>query len=387
MPTVVLCHQPTDGGVGRHVRDLADGLSACGWTVLLVGPAMPAGVGAATAHVRLDMERAMAPRADLAAGRRLSEIIRRHRPDLVHAHSSKAGAVARLTRLAHPRVPVIYTPHGFAFAGYFARHGDRLLYRLAETALTPLSDRIVCVCEAEAKLARAVGGGRRVRVVHNGVAPAGEGPADPRLRELSSSGPVVGALTLLRPGKGLETLIDAMPQVIARHPGAQLAIYGDGPDRQALQRRAAALGLGGAVHLLGGTDRPLEALRGFEVLAHPSWAESFPYVILEAMSLGVPIVASDVGGIPEALAGGDNGALVPARDPRSLADALSDLLADPLRRQHLAANGREAAAHRYSTEAMIQKLIAVYDELTPRPPSGAACAGRNRNRKAEAQCS
>jgi glycosyltransferase involved in cell wall biosynthesis len=371
---VLLCHQPIDGGVGRHVRDLIDGLTQAGHEVVVCSPALPDGVRASVRHERVDMRRAIAPRADLAALARLVALLRELRPDVVHAHSSKAGALARVARVAVPGVPVLYTPHGYAFAGHFSSDVERRVYRGVERALSPLATRVVCVCEAEAKLARAVGAGSRVRVVHNGIATSdgataatATGPAgtaapgngaspQPRLAELAREGPVIGALTLLRPGKGLETLIEATPRVLARHPRAQIAIVGDGPGREELGALARSLSVERAVHFLGSCSDPLGALGGMDVFVHPSWAESFPYVILEAMSLARPIVASDVGGIPEALVHGESGLLTPARDERALAGALIELLA------------------RFTREAMVERLVRVYEEVA-RPTARAGERG------------
>jgi glycosyltransferase involved in cell wall biosynthesis len=376
VPRVLLCHQPSDGGVGRHVRDLAEGLRASGWEVLLCGPQPPRGCESIP-HVRLDLGRAIDPRADAAAVVRLARIVRETRVDLVHAHSSKAGAVARLARAGAPRVPLVYTPHGYAFAGHFERSSQRRLYRLLERALAPLASRVVCVCEAEARLARSLGVRSRVRIVHNGVAAAGAGPVDARIAALAARGPVIGALTLLRPGKGIETLIAALPLVLAREPRAQLAICGGGPDGEPLRALAQRAGVGAAVHFLGEIDDAQQALRGFDVLAHPSWAESFPYVILEAMALGRAIVASDVGGVGEALLDGEDGLLVGARDERALAQALIELLEDRQRAARMGSSARLRAERLFSLDAMIERLTRVYDELVP------SASGARRQRAAQ----
>jgi glycosyltransferase involved in cell wall biosynthesis len=359
---VLLCHQPTDGGVGRHIGDLIDGLCAAGHEVVVCSPALPAGHGAGADHVELDLRRAVAPRADLGALLRFARIVRERRPQLIHAHSSKAGAVSRLARAAAPRVPIIYTPHGYAFAGYFESSRERLAYRLIERALAPLASRVTCVCEAEARLARSVGPGARVRVVHNGIPRPPAGEPDATLERLRERGPVIGALTLLRPGKGLETLLAAAPELLARHRDAQLAIVGEGPDLDKLSDQARGLGVAEAVHFVGPTDDPLGALRAMDVFVHPSWAEAFPYVILEAMALGRPIVASDVGGIGEAIVHGHSGVLVPARDEHALARALGELLGDRERADRL---GREALrrSEQFTRDAMIARLTAVYDEV------------------------
>jgi glycosyltransferase involved in cell wall biosynthesis len=366
---ILLCHQPTDGGVGRHIRDLVVGLSAEGHEVILCSPAIPRGLPQAVSHVPLDLGRSIAPRDDLAALGRFVAIVRRVRPDVIHAHSSKAGAIARLAKLISPRLPVVYTPHGYSFAGYFSRSAERSLYRTVERALAPLADRVVCVCEAEARLARSVGPDSRVRVVHNGIGPAGDGTADPRIAELSGRGPVLGALTMLRPGKGLETLIAALPSVLADHPNAQLAIVGDGPDLDELTAQAHARRVAHAVHFLGPSDDPLGALRGMDVFVHPSWAESFPYVILEAMSLARPIVASDVGGVSEAIIDGESGLLTPAGNEQSLARALAQMLESPVRAGQMGEAARRRVLGEFTTTAMIDRLVGVYEEALRRPRS------------------
>jgi glycosyltransferase involved in cell wall biosynthesis len=369
---ILLCHQPTDGGVGRHIGDLVAGLSGAGHEVILCSPEIPRGLAQGIDHVHLDLRRSIAPRHDLAALRRFMRIARGVRPDVIHAHSSKAGAIVRLARLVTPRVPVVYTPHGYAFAGYFSRSAERSAYRAVERALAPLASRVVCVCEAEARLARAVGPDSRVRVVHNGIDPAGDGVADPRITELSGRGPVLGALTMLRPGKGLETLIAALPAVLADHPTAQLAIIGDGPDLAELNAQADAAGVRHAVHFLGPSDDPLGALRGMDVFVHPSWAESFPYVILEAMSLARPIVASDVGGIGEAILDGQSGLLTTARDEHSLARALTEMLGSPSLAERLGETARRRVLSEFTTTAMIDRLLGVYEETLRGPGSLAA---------------
>lgn len=366
MTRVLLVHQPVDGGVGRHVRDLANGLQEQGYEVVLCGPQAPIGVRSATVHRQLDLRRAIAPSADLTAIAHLSRVVAELRPDVVHAHSSKAGAIARLARISHPRVPLLYTPHGYAFRGHFSRQTERRAYLAIERALAPLASRVVCVCEAEAQAARAVGPTGKVRVVHNGIAAAEDGAVDRAIAELSHRGPVVGALTQLRPGKGLETLIDAVPLALERHSDMQVAIVGEGPELAALRERATLRNVAHAVHFLGASLDPTSTLRGMDVFVHPSWAEAFPYVILEAMSLGRAILASDVGGVGEAIVDGDSGLLVPARDHRALARGLIGLLDDPDRRERIG----EQALHRqrklFTVETMIDGTVAIYDEVRTR---------------------
>jgi glycosyltransferase involved in cell wall biosynthesis len=366
---VLLVHQPVDGGVARHVADLFTGLTALGDEVVLCGPGLPSasllseGVPQDAPHAALEMGRSVSPAADVAAVLRFVRIARWVRPDVIHAHSSKAGAVARIARLAGAGSPVLYTPHGYAFAGHFESESERRVYREIERSLAPLASRVVAVCDAEAGLARAVGPANRIRVVHNGIDPPPDGPADPRLRELGRQGTVIAVLTQLRPGKGVETLIDALPHVLSRHPDARIVIAGDGPEREALSERARSGGVAGAITFLGEHPDPISVLRGADIFLLTSWAESFPYVILEAMAVGLPIVSSDVGGVAEALTDGVNGLLVPARDAGGTAAALNELLGDAALRSRLGAAAREAVASRFTRDAMVAGMSAVYREL------------------------
>lgn len=367
MTRILLVHQPIDGGVARHVADLCEGLGEQGFDVVLCAPARPlAGPGSAgrpPAFAKLALQRAIAPRADLESVNDLGKIIRNLRPDLVHAHSSKAGAVARLVKLRHPRTPVLYTPHGYAMAGFFEHRLERLAYREAERALGLLTDRVIAVCEAEADLARRVTPARRVRTVHNGIDRAPPGPADARVLKLGDRGPVVCTISQLRPGKGLETLIDALPGVLARRPSVQLVLIGDGVLRASLIARAQQRGVSGSVHFLGEHPDPVAALRAAQVFVLPSWAEAFPYTILEAMAAGLPVVASNVGGIGEAMVDGRSGLLVPARSPIALTTALLALIDAPKLRKRLGSTARDTVARCFTREGMTTGVARVYQEL------------------------
>ncbi|HEY7453293.1 MAG TPA: glycosyltransferase family 4 protein, partial [Thermoleophilaceae bacterium] len=167
-------------------------------------------------------------------------------------------------------------------------------------------------------------------------------------------------VTLLRPGKGIETLIDALPAVLATHPTASVAIAGDGPDRGALEERARAAGVDQAVRFLGETAGPMALLHGADLFVSASWAESFPYNVLEAMAAGLPVVATDVGGTAEAVEHERTGLVVPARDPDALSGAIAALIADPAQGTRFGKAGRQRVEERFGLERMIEGTLAVY---------------------------
>ena len=324
-------------------------------------PELPAEV------VRLDMVRAVSPAADTRAVTEAARLLRRVRPDLVHAHSSKAGAVGRLARPALPRVPLVYTPHGYAFAGYMASDSERRRYRAVERMLAPLASIVLCVCEAERRLAAAIGPASRTRVVHSGIPDLILAAPAPGAAGLQAHGPVVGVLTLLRPGKGIETLIDAMPAVLARHPNTTFVVAGEGPDRAQLSARARERRVDEALRLIGPTSGPEPLLAATDLFVSASWAESFPYNILEAMAASLPVVATDVGGTREAVVDGVTGTLVAPRDPQALAEAVIGLLDEPGRRERLGLAGRARQLELFTVDRMVEETIDVYREVVGLP--------------------
>ncbi|MGI8731325.1 MAG: glycosyltransferase, partial [Solirubrobacteraceae bacterium] len=348
----------------EHVRRLSDGLRRRGHRVTICGPSadLP-GTSTRSDAAVLEMTRSISPRADARALVGLAQVIRRRRPDVIHAHSSKSGVLTRVARAAAPEIPVIYTPHGYAFAGFFTRAVERRLYRGIEGALAALATRTLCVCEAEGRLAASVGPAERVRVVHNGIDAPPACELAPGVAELRSEGPVIGTLALLRPGKGLETLIAAMPAVVARHPRATAVVAGEGQDRQALQRSIDAAGLHDRVRLIGLTRGPAPLLRGADIFCNPSWAESFPLSLLEAMWLDLPIVSTDVGGCREAIEDGRSGLLVPPRDAAALAGALIRLLDDSAFACGLGDEAGRRVRSRFTTENMVAGTLGVYSEV------------------------
>ncbi len=357
---VLLVSQPLDGGVYRHVMDLCSGLSERGHRVALAAPwTSTSGDDTCYEPLRVPLQRAVSAPREARAVTALALAVDRWAPDVVHAHSSKAGAAARLARCARPGTPVVYTPHGFAFAGHFSPRRRRV-YRAAERVLAPLTSAVVAVCEAERTLAEQVHPSTRVRVVHNGVMTAD-------VVGTASGRPVLTALAHFRPGKGLLTLLDAMPSILEHVPDAQLRLVGDGPERRLLERRVQDLGIREHVDMPGAASDARSALHGTSVFVHPSWAESFPYAVLDAMALGLPVVATDVGGVSEAVRDGLTGRLVRPHDPSQLSAAVVPLLLDLRLAARLGEAGREAV-RAFSVDDMVEQTEAVYEsvERTPR---------------------
>jgi glycosyltransferase involved in cell wall biosynthesis len=219
----------------------------------------------------------------------------------------------------------------------------------------------------------------RVQVLHNGLdltrftRPAAD--ARPRLRRqlgLAPTTPTVGLIGRLHPVKGQQAMIRALPRLLRHCPDAALVIAGDGPDRQACTALVAELGLAGRVHLLGQRDDIPDLLAALDVVALPSlWEEPFPFVALEAMAAGRPVVAFRTGGLPESIVDGETGLLVAYADEDALAEALSQVLTQPELARRLGA-GAARRAQDFSIQWHVQRLTELYATVHRRHASGRA---------------
>jgi glycosyltransferase involved in cell wall biosynthesis len=365
MSRVLMVVRASRGGAFDHVVRLSRELASRGHEVAVCGPIRTIEAAPEIPVLTLAMNRSVSPLKDAAAVGRFSRIARAFRPDFVHAHGSKGAAVARVARLARPRTPVIHTPHEYPFDNYFSSTRQKRIYWAYERALAPLTTLALCVCDAEARHAERLGV-RSVRVVHNGIRPLERGAIDPKVAALAERGPVIAAVGELRPAKGMVSLVEAMPALLQRHQSAHLAIAGDGSERIALDGRIRGLGLSEHVTLLGYTPDVASVLAGASVFVNPAWSESFPYSILEAMSVGLPIVATDVGGTIEAVRPGVTGLVVEPHDPGALASAMADLIDEPDRSAAMGAAARELQLDEFTYERMIDGTLAAYGELKAR---------------------
>jgi glycosyltransferase involved in cell wall biosynthesis len=299
------------------------------------------------------------PADDLAAIGELRALVRDERPALVQLNSAKAGALARLA-MAGLRVPVVYTVHGWSFSG---RQGvDGAAYLTIERVCAPLTTAVVCVSRFDHDLAlrrRAVPA-RRLRVIHNGVAV----PDAPRARGAWPEWPVLVSVARLAPPKDLGLLLEALARPEASSFG--LRVIGDGPGRAALEARVHALGLGDRVELLGERDDVAEQLAAADAFVLPTRWEGLPYSILEAMAAGLPVVASQVGGIPEEVTDGTTGLLVPRDDAAALAGALAELGRDGARARALGRAGHERARLAFSQVGMVERYDALFRSVLRR---------------------
>jgi glycosyltransferase involved in cell wall biosynthesis len=313
--------------------------------------------------------REVAPLGDPAALLELTRAMRRERPAIVHTHTSKAGFLGRLAARII-RVPaVIHQPHGHIFYGYYGS-GWTAVFTALERRAARWTDRIITLTErgTEEHLARGIGRPEQYVTVPSGVpteqlrasAPS-RGAARARLA-LDTDAFVMVGLGRLVPIKGFDLLLRALPAVATAVPSTRLMLVGDGPDRGMLEALAVSLGVSDRVRMTGETTDVAGHLVAADVVVVPSRNEGMGRVVVEAMALGVPVVATAVGGIPAVVVDGECGRLVEPDDVAALAAALVELARDAGLRRKLGDGARERAEH-FSTEVANAKLLALYAAL------------------------
>jgi glycosyltransferase involved in cell wall biosynthesis len=229
------------------------------------------------------------------------------------------------------------------------------------------AQRVIAVSDAarRAYLEQGWDSPERVVTLHNGIIDAarpGAGAAVRRSLGLEPTDLVVAMVSVLRPGKGHEQALEAL-RLLQDERHVHLLIVGDGPLRAELAERARQFGP--AVRLLGHRDDVMSVLDASDVVLHPSEHDAFPTTLLEAMAASLPVVASDVGGIPEIVVPGSTGTLVPAPvSPADLAAALAPLLDDAALRSRWGAAGRARFQERFTADRWACRVRDLYEEVT-----------------------
>lgn len=375
------------GGAPRVVLGLCTGLAERGHEVHVATGTETGSEGSLLDEARSsglpvhevpELVREPRPAADLGALWHLAGIVRAGRFDVVHTHTSKAGAIGRLAawpgRLAGPGgAAIVHSPHGHIFdpqAKIPGVHGHPLRMRLfyaVERLASLATDRIVTLTELERQelIALAIARPSRCVAIHDAVDPG-------RVRDLAAAhattraafgmaegAPLVVTVGRLAMEKGHAFLLDAL----AGLDGVQLLVVGDGPERSALETRARSLGLDRRVRFLGVREDALSVLSLADACALPSLYEGFGIVVLEAMALGVPVVASRAGGLPEVIRDGETGLLVPPADPAALAAALRSVLLDRAQSRRIADKARDAVRLSYDLPRMIDRVESLYHQV------------------------
>lgn len=349
------------GGAHIHVRDMALWMMSKGHDVkVFVGGSgvycerlKSAGVN----YTSLDfLSRPISILRDYRAYKELCSHLNAFSPDLVSAHSAKAGLIARLVCKRHS-IKCIFTAHGWAFADG-VRRPMRDIYLFLERKLANYCNKIITVCENDRALAirYGVGNQNKVIAVHNGMP---EIPLD-LVASPDKESPRLIMIARFEAQKDHLSLIQALSSL--RHLPWTLDLIGEGDLQSNIQNMIAQLGLSSRVNFLGRRWDIAQVLSGADIFVLSSFWEGFPRSIIEAMRGGLPVVATDVAGVSEAVIDSVTGLLVKSGDANDLKNKLELLILNPELRHRMGVDSRERYLKYFTFEIMATKTLSVYLE-------------------------
>jgi glycosyltransferase involved in cell wall biosynthesis len=351
------------GGIIRHILDLADGQVDQGHQVGIVadsltgGPRADAALTEIAPRLTLGVHRIAIHREphpfDLFAYAKLSRLIGRLNPHVLHGHGAKAGAFVRARGAVKGKIRV-YTPHGGSLHYPLSTRKGQFYSKLERALMNRTELFLFESAFARNTYQRTIGIPKGlVRCVFNGVAAK---EFDPLITAEDATDIVyVGEFRHI---KGADILIDAIARLRAGGRSVTLTLGGDGEEMQALQAQCERLGLTSAVRFLGHVPARVGFSKG-RLLVVPSRGDSMPYVVIEAAAAGIPILAAKVGGIPEIL-GQDHANLVPPDNVPALADAIAAAMSDPSGMRERAKALRERVLLHFSQKAMVDGVLTAY---------------------------
>lgn len=363
------------GGAQRYVLDLATHLPTFGWQATVV-----CGVGGQLVPMLRQKEievielpslrRKISPTKDLKTAQLIRQMIASGKYDLVHANSSKAGLLGRLAAWME-NCPSVFTAHGFVLSEPLSPP-KKILYWLLELGGGRVASQIIAVSNQDRQLAinYKLCPPRKIITIHNGVNlktyqdPKEEFGVSSQIRNnlTPNTSFVLGAVANFYPTKGHHILLPALSMLQKQGYEFECLLIGDGYLKSQVMTQARLLGLSEKVHFTGWRDDVPQILATLDLFVLPSIKEGFPFAILEAMASGLPIVATDVGGIAEVISHGQNGLLVPPKRADLLANAISGLMSDPKRRRELGERARLSVSA-LSVERMVAQTVRIYDGI------------------------
>jgi glycosyltransferase involved in cell wall biosynthesis len=371
------------GGPALHVAYLSAGLRERGYETTLVAGTLARGEDsmafvADELGVRVEplaeLSREISPLKDVRAAFRLARLIRRERPQILHTHTAKAGAVGRLAALlagdARPPI-VVHTFHGHVLRGYFdplRTYGFRVLERLlakASTALIAVSPQVrddlvaLGVAPREKFAVIRLGIELEERVSVNGDARA----ETRRLMGVPADAFLVGWIGRMTAVKNTDEVIEALRLLHDRGVDAWLCMVGDGPDRERLERLAHDRGVVRRCLFPGYQEHVARFYAAFDAMVLPSVNEGTPVSAIESLAARRPVVATRVGGVPDVVREGEDGFLVDVGAADALAERLERLARDPELRLRLGERGRARVLQRYAVDRLVDDIDRLYREL------------------------
>jgi len=322
--------------------------------------------------------RPISPFFDFLAFFEILQLIQEEKPQILHLNSSKAGVLGALAaklieKFTRKKIKVVFTAHGWVFNEPLP-FWQKKLYFWLEKLSAFWKDKIICVSEYDFQIALKTKLTRpeKLTVIHNGIDASQIKflPSEEAKKELLSriplfspslwSRPLIGCIAHFYPTKGLKYLIKSAKIVLEKFPQVIFILIGDGSERNHLEELIKKYHLENNFFLIGEIPEAAQYLKAFDLFVLPSLKEGFPYVILEAMSAGLPIIASRVGGVPEMIEDKKNGLLVNPSQEKDLARKITLLLKNPSYRKKLSSQAKFTLEKNFLLSQMFSRTEKAY---------------------------
>lgn len=356
------------GGAEKHILNLAGAVDrqaveltvCCLFSAPFAEVAAKAGISALAVPMR--------SKVDFAVIGKLSALIENGKFDIVHTHGVRANLLGRLAARRAGKKQVITTVHSLLEKDY---QGMALRYanNLVERATRSLTGHFIAVSEGLKD--RLVAGGipaKNITVIYNGILLDELGPADAAggaLKEKYAGGeaPLVGIVARLHAVKGHCYFIEAAREILLQRPATRFLIVGDGPYRPVLEKLAGSMGVSDKVIFTGFVEDVYSLMAELDLLVISSLWEGFGLTAIEAMVLGVPVVATEVGGLPEVVRHGETGLLAPPADAAALAKNIVWMLDHPRDAREMAAKGGDIVRSKFTAGEMARRTVNLYRKV------------------------
>lgn len=353
-----LITRPDLGGAQSHVRDLLQGFCEKYEVHLAIGKegALTEAVKTLPIKIHLlpSLARPINPLKDLQAVNQCQQLLKQLQPDLIHAHSSKAGIVARIAGVIY-NIPTIFTAHGWGFS-----HGTPVVRRqialITEKIGAKLGDRVICVSESDRNLALNLGIGtpEELVTIRYGI----ENKPLP-LANLSQDPPRLIMVARFNEQKDQATLLQAIAKLKQKKLRFHLDLVGNGPSRETCESLAKHLQISDYVSFLGDRLDVPDLLARSQIFILSTHYEGLPISILEAMRSGLPVVATEVNGVPEEVIHNQTGFVVPHANVNALASVLASLINNSQLRKEMG----NAARQKFLNDFVAKKMLSLIEEV------------------------
>ncbi len=367
------------GGPAIHSEILSRYMPKDKYETLLLGGALEAEerclfeeLRAKGVNIRIveQMRRAVNPLADLRAIKQVYGILRQEKPDIVCTHTAKAGTIGRIAAWLAGVPVILHTFHGHVFEGYFGKSKVRF-FILVEKVLSLLSDQIVAISPLQAKdLAEKykIAPAKKIATIRLGFELDRFLAHRPRrnLRAslgLSAEQILLAIIGRIVPIKNHTMILHVLAKLHKENLKVHLCVVGDGEDRPQIEELCRRLGLADFVHFLGWISAMEDLYPEIDMVVLTSLNEGTPFSIIEAMASSVPVVATNVGGVPDLLQGGKNGLACRPDNAGDMAEKIRILLLDGELRQKLVENAREFVVRHYHYTRLITDMDSLYQRL------------------------